>query len=192
MTEKELRKLKRSDLMELLLMQSRAADEQKAELESLREQLESRRLQEQEAGSIAEAALRINHVFEAAQAAADQYLASFSNIEKKTKAMESKAQARCEEMERQARKRCEAMEAKAREAEEESRRVCLAREKSTQQRCQAMLEDAKAQSERQWADMKAKMDGYVTKYQELRSLFQDSLGAPRQSHEERSDVPVKA
>ena len=44
------------------------------ELAEARQQLEERRIMTEEAGSIAEAALRINRVFEAAQAAADQYL----------------------------------------------------------------------------------------------------------------------
>ena len=44
------------------------------ELEETKQKLEDRRLMEKEAGSIAEAALRINKVFEAAQQAADQYL----------------------------------------------------------------------------------------------------------------------
>ena len=43
-------------------------------LPELAAQLESRQLQITEAGSIAEAALRLNGVFEAAQAAADQYV----------------------------------------------------------------------------------------------------------------------
>ena len=43
-------------------------------LAEARQQLEERRIMTEEAGSIAEAAFRINRVFEAAQAAADQYL----------------------------------------------------------------------------------------------------------------------
>lgn len=74
MTNKELRKLKRTELIELMLMQSRELDEQRARRQELEEALESRRLKVTEAGSIAAAAMEINHVFAAAQSAANQYL----------------------------------------------------------------------------------------------------------------------
>ena len=120
MTEKDLRKLRRHDLLQLLLTQGREAaalqeqlaqmqadieelqagnerlkgklnekDEQLERLKSRLDQkdarikeleaekqawLESRRIELSKAGSIAEAALKLNGVFEAAQRAADQYL----------------------------------------------------------------------------------------------------------------------
>lgn len=74
MTEKELRRLSRTDLLEMLLEQSKEVQRLQQELEETKQKLEDRRLMEKEAGSIAEAALRINKVFEAAQQAADQYL----------------------------------------------------------------------------------------------------------------------
>lgn len=74
MTEKELRHLSRMDLLEMLLEQSREVERLQKELETVKKQLEDRRIMEQEAGSIAEASLRLNKVFEAAQQAADQYL----------------------------------------------------------------------------------------------------------------------
>lgn len=76
MTDKELKQLKRVDLLELLLVQSRENDRLRAELEETRSKLEAKELVLKEAGSIAEAALRLNQVFEAAQAAADQYILS--------------------------------------------------------------------------------------------------------------------
>lgn len=79
MTEKELRRLSRMDLLEMLLEQSRENERLQAELETVKKQLEDRRIMEQEAGSIAEAALRLNKVFEAAQQAADQYLENIRN-----------------------------------------------------------------------------------------------------------------
>lgn len=74
MTDKELRRLSRVQLLELLLEQSREVERLQAEVESLRQQLASRRLEVEAAGSIAEAALKLNGVFEAADAAAAQYL----------------------------------------------------------------------------------------------------------------------
>lgn len=74
MTDRELRKLSRKDLLELLLAQSREVDALKDELERTKAALSDRQIHIEKAGSIAEAALRLNGVFEAAQAAADQYL----------------------------------------------------------------------------------------------------------------------
>lgn len=74
MTEKELRRLSRMDLLEMLLEQSREVERLQKELETVKNQLSDRRIMEQESGSIAEASLKLNKVFEAAQQAADQYL----------------------------------------------------------------------------------------------------------------------
>lgn len=76
MTDKELKRLKRVDLLELLIAQSRENDRLRAELEEMRSKLEAKELTLEKAGSIAEAALRLNKVFEAAQLAADQYVLS--------------------------------------------------------------------------------------------------------------------
>ena len=74
MTDKELRKLSRAELIDILLELRTQNEALAAQNQKLSEQLESRQLQITEAGSIAEAALRVNGVFEAAQAAADQYV----------------------------------------------------------------------------------------------------------------------
>ena len=76
MTEKELRKLNRAELLEMLISQMRENESLRAELERERTQIQTRELKIAESGSIAEAALRLQGVFEAAQAAADQYVAS--------------------------------------------------------------------------------------------------------------------
>lgn len=74
MTERELRKLSRLDLLELLVRQVEENERLRAELKQAQEQLESRELMLENAGSIAQASLQISRVFEAAQMAADVYL----------------------------------------------------------------------------------------------------------------------
>ena len=74
MTDKELRKLTRAELLELLLAQSREMDRLNKELEAAQQQLQKREITLAQAGNIAEAALQLSGIFEAAQAAADQYL----------------------------------------------------------------------------------------------------------------------
>ncbi len=74
MTDKELKKLSRAELLEMLLIQSREKQHLEEELQEVKGKLEEKEIRIAEAGSIAEAALRLSGVFEAAQKAADQYL----------------------------------------------------------------------------------------------------------------------
>ncbi|MBQ8200692.1 MAG: DNA repair protein [Clostridia bacterium] len=73
MKDKELRKLSRTELLELLIEQGKENLALQEQLRSVQEELESRRLELAECGSIAEAALKLNGVFQAAQQAIDQY-----------------------------------------------------------------------------------------------------------------------
>ena len=79
MTEKDLKKLTRRRLLELLLIQTERAEALTAELEITNSKLQNKILSEKESGSIAEAALKLNGVFEAADAAAAQYLENIKN-----------------------------------------------------------------------------------------------------------------
>lgn len=80
MNEKQLRKLSRLELLELLVAKSQEVDQLKAELDEANAKLASRKIQLEETGDIAKAALALNGVFEAAQAAADQYLENIQMI----------------------------------------------------------------------------------------------------------------
>lgn len=73
MNAKELKKLRRSDLLEMLLKLRKENNLLKQELEQLREELQSRKLAVQEAGTLADAAAKVSGVFEAAQTACDIY-----------------------------------------------------------------------------------------------------------------------
>lgn len=71
-----LRNLSKLQLLELLAQQERELQKLRAELAEKEEILAKREIQIVESGSIAEAALKLNGIFEAAQKAADDYLAS--------------------------------------------------------------------------------------------------------------------
>lgn len=106
MNEKELRKMSRRQLLELLLQQAEKMEKLEVEMDLLNKKLHSRVLLEEKAGSIAEAALKLNGVFNAAQAAADQYLKNIQLLAENQKAQ-------MEEAEVENRKRIEKMEAEA-------------------------------------------------------------------------------
>ncbi len=81
MKEKDLRRLKRVELLDMLIEQGRLVDAQaeeitalKAQIEELNRKLEERIVSLEKTGSIAEASLRLAEVFEAAEDAAKIYL----------------------------------------------------------------------------------------------------------------------
>ena len=74
MTDKQLRKLKKAQLLEIMVEQSKEIDRLREEVGRLNAQLADRTLKISDVGSIAEASLKINDVFEQAQKAADLYL----------------------------------------------------------------------------------------------------------------------
>lgn len=91
MTDKELKRLSRSELLELLLIQTREREQLEQRLAEAEQKLADRQIRLEKAGDIAHAALEINGVMEAAQAAARQYLESVERLEKETRQ-------RCEQM----------------------------------------------------------------------------------------------
>lgn len=112
MTDKELRKLRRDDLLQILIKQQRENDELNAELAKAREALEDRRITIGQAGSLAEATLKLNGVFEAAQAAADQYV---DQVKVSADEMRAQAQVTAEQIVNGARSEAERILRQARE-----------------------------------------------------------------------------
>ena len=73
---KDLRRLTRRELLELLVEQGQELERIRDERDRLKTELENREIKIANAGSIAEAALSLSGIFEAAQKAADEYLSS--------------------------------------------------------------------------------------------------------------------
>lgn len=82
MVEKDLKKLRRAELLEIMLDQSYEIDQLRKRINELEEQLEDRRIKIENAGSIAEASLQLTKVFEEAQRAADLYVENVRNLQK--------------------------------------------------------------------------------------------------------------
>ena len=73
-TEKQLKKLSRKELLQIMVTQSKEIDRLQQELQRTRAALADRNLRIGKCGSLAEASLEIFHIFDDAQAAANLYL----------------------------------------------------------------------------------------------------------------------
>lgn len=157
MTDRDLNRLSRKDLLELLLAQGREKEALEAELDKAKKSLEERRIQIEQSGSIAEAALRINRVFEAAQEASEQYLENIRKLSEKQEVscakQEEDTRIRCERMEMETRQRCEVMEADAR------------------RRSEALEAEAKEKAKAYWEDVSHRLEAFYQEHEELRRLL---------------------
>jgi multidrug efflux pump subunit AcrA (membrane-fusion protein) len=85
MIRKELRKLNRRELIEIIYQMKKNEQKMQEEIAALQTQLQEKRLRLSEAGSIAEAAVSVTNVFSAAQAAADMYLQEIACMKEEAK-----------------------------------------------------------------------------------------------------------
>ena len=162
MTDKELRKLSRSELLEMLVEQSRENDKLRAQIEQLQQQLSDRQLRIDQAGSIAEASLQINQVFEAAQQAAEQYL---ENI----RALSGRQEEVCRKLEEEGTR-------KARVLLAETKRKCEAMETETTNKCAALTKEAEEKANQTWQAAQRKIQQLIDDQAGLRELLGTSAG----------------
>lgn len=76
MADKELKKLNRKELLELLIIQTRKSEQLEKRVKELEEKLADKIVKIESSGNLAEAALKLSGVFEAAQKASEMYLES--------------------------------------------------------------------------------------------------------------------
>lgn len=162
MTDKELRKLSRRELLEMLVEQSRENDKLRAQIEQLQQQLSDRQLRIDQAGSIAEASLQINQVFEAAQQAAEQYL---ENI----RALSGRQEEVCKKLEEESARKAHVLLA-------EAKRTCDAMEAETTTKCAALTKDAEEKAEQTWQTAQRKIQQLIDDQAGLRELLGTSAG----------------
>ena len=103
---KKLKKLSRAELLELMIEQSEKIDELTAKLEEAEAELHDRTIAVEEAGSLAEASVKISGVFQAAQEACAIYT---ENVRRLSESQE----ARCAELEKNTQEKCDRMLAEA-------------------------------------------------------------------------------
>lgn len=85
MTDKELRRLSRAELLQMLITQMEENERLNSRIEEMQNELDKRQTAIENSGSIAEAALKLNGVFEAADKAVKQYIESVKQMTEKGK-----------------------------------------------------------------------------------------------------------
>lgn len=115
MKENDLKKLGRAELLEMLIEQTKEVNRLQKELDEANEKLASREITIENAGSIAEAALQLNGVFDAAQRAAQQYLDNLTGIQDYCDRLESESRAKSEKLLAETQAQCDEMVRKAKE-----------------------------------------------------------------------------
>ena len=97
MADKTLRKLKRTELLEMLIEQSKENERLRGQVEELEKKLADKETRLEQAGTIAEAAFQMNGVLQAAEAAAQQYLDNLKRLNERQKQICARKEKEAEE-----------------------------------------------------------------------------------------------
>lgn len=161
MNTNDLKKLSRMDLLEMLIEQGEEVKKLRSLLAEAEEKLNQREIMVNEAGSIAEASLKLNGIFEAAQSASQQYLESirlYSDYQKLV----------CE-------KREQAIKENAERYMEDARRKSQILESETKQKCTEMVLKARIEAQECWDRIEEKLEKYYAKDANLRGVLEAEL-----------------
>ncbi len=158
--EKTLKRLSRAEVLELLIEQIRENDEMQENLRETRRKLEAKTITLEQSGSIAEAALHLNSVFEAADSAVRDYVDNNQQmIDEKRQAAEERLAELNGRLENIGQERAEILNAAGAEARE-------------------IIQKAEAESERMLAETK----------EESQSIMQEALATCERKYEEADAV----
>ncbi len=108
MTDKELRKASRTDLLKLLLAQKQENESLQAQLQQMQAQLDAKQLNIDQSGTLAEAALKLSGIFDAAESACQCYMENIRNLSGRQEVI-------CRKMEQETREKCDRMLEQARQ-----------------------------------------------------------------------------
>ena len=169
MNVKELKSLSRGDLLELLLAQTERVEQMEAELADAKERATARDIIIERSGTLAEAAMQINEVWQAADRAAAQYLSNVMrmydeqleknaelerNYARREQELLGETARRCEELERQTIESCRKLEQEAKAYYDET------------------VQKAKTESEAYWNQVYGKLEQYCAAQESLKALLQ--------------------
>lgn len=148
MNNNDIKKLGRAELLELLIAQVEENKELKTKLADVETQLADRRIIMEKCGSIAEASLHLNGIFDTAQRAAGEYLENvklFSESREEIfRRYEEDASAMSERIIAEAERKCRLME------------------EDTAKKCDEMLRIARRESENYWNSVSARIEERIS------------------------------
>lgn len=142
MTDKELKKLHRRDLLELLIQQTEDNEKMQSRVDLMNAQLQSRNINLSKAGSIAEAVVQVNEVYQRADKIAEEYL---QNV----RLLSERQEEACARMERECQEKCDVMV-------EDAEKQCAAKRK---------------EAEEYWAGLSARLDNFYNEHAGLREIL---------------------
>lgn len=129
----------------------------KKDLERAQAALHSRQIAIDKAGSIAMAALQLNGVFEAAQAASQQYIENIRSLSDRQASI------------------CAQRDAESKAEQErrlqETMTKCTQMEYLSKKKCEEMETEAKRKSEAYWAEVSHRLQSFYENHQELKKLL---------------------
>ena len=149
--------MKRVDLLDIMVIQSKENESLKSQLDEALEELNERKIQINEAGSIAEAALQLNKVFEAAEKAGSQYLENIARLSEEKETINARI---IEESER-----------KVAEMMAETQAKCEKLERDTKIKCEGMVLQAEKESEEYWDKVSEKLESFYKQYREIKDIM---------------------
>ena len=141
----------------------RETDALRRERDEAREQLRSRKISIDKAGSIAMAALQLNGIFEAAQAAGQQYIENIKDLSERQDAI-------CAE--RDARNKIE-IENRLRETAVK----CAEMEANSRKKCETMEAESKRRADEYWKEVSSRLQSFYDNHRELKRLLNMSTSS---------------
>ncbi len=193
MTERDLKKLSKAELLERLIEQNKQTEKLQEALEDANRKIAERALKIDKAGSLAEASLVLNGMFEAAEAACLQYsenikllsmrqeqICTQMELESKIKCeqLEKETEEKCSRLEMETNDRCSRLEQEVNERceklERETEEKCTRLNQETEEKCKVMLENAKQGAEAYWSEVSGKIQEYTKSYTDLQKLWERS------------------
>lgn len=157
MNQKELRKLNRAELQDIVTEQNIVIAKLQDRVEELELALRDRTIKIDEAGSIADAAVQINGVFEATQNAAKQYLDNIESLNKRCEAI-------CAQRDQESIMICA-------QREEETKAKCHNLELRTKQKCENLEKTTEQKVNARWAEFSQKVEQCLDAHGELKEIL---------------------
>lgn len=185
MTDRELQKLKRPELLEIMLNLKSDLDKEKEENSKLKARLDEKNISLEKSGSIAEAAMELSGVYKAAQEAADIYLDNIKKMhsEQETFYNDAIAKAKQEAADIIAQAQKEAYELKNKTEIE-----CRGKRAMTDDECNRKINETNIQCQNKINEIKEKCTAISSLDSHIASFFNDSIIKEISSQQEKNPV----